>query len=259
MTRKQALSPFMALSLSLILTLPLLAQQPILNPDRLWQFAADLSAENMKGRLTGTPDGQISESYVLEKMKSLNLDVRTQTVNFPLYELMPGTEFTAMSGGATHIFEYIKDYREVDYTGSGRVSAEAVFVGFGIETPTHHSYEGVDVNGKIVVMLTGIPDDVERNIEWARLDKKVHRACELGAKGVVFIPKGAMAQAAAQRGDEAKMWALGPPTKLQPRVCPPRCTGDFSACSCCAAAYGRLHGSTGEEPGFKTAEQTPHH
>lgn len=174
----------------------------------LYTITADLASAEMKGRLTGTEAGKLSEEYVEKKMKELNLDFQTQTVNFPLYQVLNPTEFciTDADGNKTFRFEYTKDYKEVDFSGSGSVKAELVFVGFGIDSSGISPYEKVDVKGKIAVILTGAPQDYNR--EWNRNDKKIDAAIKNGAVATILIPQGRTAQFVEQRGDEAKLFAL---------------------------------------------------
>jgi hypothetical protein len=69
--------------------------------------------------------------------------------------------------------------REVDYQYSARdaqvISAPVVFVGYGIseEEIDYDDYDGIDVNGKIVMMLSGIPrkDDPESRFTQEIKDK----------------------------------------------------------------------------------------
>lgn len=59
------------------------------DPKRLETFVADLSAPGMNGRLTGAPSGRTAETYVEDAMRATGLEVRTQEVRFPLWEVLP--------------------------------------------------------------------------------------------------------------------------------------------------------------------------
>lgn len=178
----------------------------------LRKLVSELSAPEMYGRLTGSEKGTFAEKYVETKMFETGLKVLTQTVAFPLYEIKSPISLEMMKGEKTK-FEYLKDFREIDYTGSGKLSAEAVFVGYGLEYPGYSSYKSLDVKGKIVVILTGKPDSV--NQEFARIDKKIDLAYLKGARGAILIPTGKMAVSIEQRGLEAEMFA----TDLKRQFC----------------------------------------
>jgi Zn-dependent M28 family amino/carboxypeptidase len=74
-------------------------------------------------------------------------------------------------------------------------AAELVFVGYGIRAPEYEwdDYKGLDVGGKILVMLNNDPDwDPElfagnRRLYYGRWDYKYAMAAELGAAGAIII------------------------------------------------------------------------
>ena len=215
-----------------------------IDEERLSRFVSDLSAPEMKGRLTGTEAGKLSEEYVEQKMRALGIETVVQIVRFPLYEVLQPTSFSHIDADAEcHAFEYIKDYREVDFTGSGIVEADLVFADYGIDTLDYNSYEQVDVLGKIGVVLTGIPAHFPREAEYARIDKKVDQAYRNGAVGMILIPTGGMAQAVKQKTDEAKMWALDLKWKLHKELT----HEDFPVVFLQEHAVTRLTGRTTEE------------
>lgn len=177
------------------------------DPKRLETVVADLSAPAMAGRLTGSPSGKAAEKYVEDAMRATGLEVRTQEVRFPLWEVLPGATLSLLGSGdeKPRDFNYLDEYREVDYSGAGDVTGELVFVGFGIRTPTQDSYAGVDVKGKIAVILSGMPEGVQP--EDARVDRKLDTAARNGALAVVFIPQGKMGERVEEKGEEAEVQA----------------------------------------------------
>ncbi|MBP7864355.1 MAG: M20/M25/M40 family metallo-hydrolase [Acidobacteria bacterium] len=177
------------------------------DPKRLETWVADLSAPSMGGRLTGSPSGKAAEAYVEDAMRATGLEVRTQEVRFPLWEVLPGASLTLLGQGDAkpHAYAYLDEYREVDYSGSGDVTGDLVFAGFGLQTATVDSYAGVDVKGKVAVILSGKPEGVEA--EDARVDRKLDTASRKGAAAVVFIPQGKMGERVEEKGDEAEVQA----------------------------------------------------
>jgi len=72
------------------------------------------------------------------------------------------------------------------------ITAEAVFAGYGIVAPQYglNDYDGLDVAGKVVVILAGVPDGAPSDIA-AHLNNTGTRAAfaaEAGAAAVVMIP-----------------------------------------------------------------------
>lgn len=89
-----------------------------------------------------------------------------------------------------------KHYQVSGLSSSGEFpKAELVFVGFGIdaEEPPYNEYDGVDVEGKVVVVLRQTPraSSTEASFEnaedYAPLIYKVNTAAEHGAVGVIFV------------------------------------------------------------------------
>jgi hypothetical protein len=161
--------------------------------ERLSDIVERLSTDEMLGRLTGTPSGDVAEQMVLEFLEATGLEIATQDVVFPLFEVTTPVELSVIDdeGNALTTFGYIDDYREVDFSGSGRVEGEVVFVGYGLDRGDYDAYEGIDVTGRIVVSLTGIPAGHGLVAEDdGRLDLKVDEAFEHGAIGVIFVPAG---------------------------------------------------------------------
>ncbi len=90
-----------------------------------------------------------------------------------------------------------------DYTATSGVqtpsaaidSAELVFVGYGIQAPEYHwdDFKGVDLKGKILVMLNNDPDwdpklfAGKRRLYYGRWDYKYESAARQGAAGAIII------------------------------------------------------------------------
>jgi hypothetical protein len=154
------------------------------DPGRLTKFLQELSAPEMKGRLTGAPSGEAAESYALEQLTATGLEITTQDVPLAVFEPRPGIELSVIdeAGDPTESFAYLNDFREVIFSGSGSASAPLRFIGHGDAA----AYENVDVSGAIVAMLSTLPG----NSGMARLDERIDLAHQKGAKGVLFVPTG---------------------------------------------------------------------
>ena len=68
-------------------------------------------------------------------------------------------------------------------------TAEAVFVGYGLESAAHQldDYRGLDVKGKVVVYLYGTPADLPSDVAATLNDKKLEVAAAKGAVGAMMI------------------------------------------------------------------------
>lgn len=216
--------------------------------DRVMKCATQLSATEMMGRLTGAPSGQPCESYVEKAMRALPLEVHTQEFRFPLYELKTPIALALLDekSSPTQVFHYIKDFREVDFSGSGKLDGDLVFLGFGIDEVGASPYERVDVSGKVAVILTGGPEGAKP--EQVRMDRKLDAAAKHGAKGVLFIPTGRMAQAIAERGPEAKLWALDLKREFHPELYHPETPALFLHGHATKALLGHSPEDLAKEP-----------
>lgn len=208
--------------LSLGLMVPLLAQGQVQTAqtasicelpagatmESLWRYVADLADPQMLGRLTGAPSGRKAEEYVAAAMRALKLQVMAQPVTFPLYEVGKPVALELLDGAQKPIrsFQYVDDFREIDYSGSGDVRGELFFVGWGIDEAGLSPYAGLDLKGKIAVILSGAPQGTDP--ELVRPDRKLDWAYRHGARAAVIVPSGKMAERMAATRKEAKMRAL---------------------------------------------------
>ncbi len=90
------------------------------------------------------------------------------------------------------------DFRPLSFSDNGKIEGEVVFAGYGLSVPEDHggaiynSYEGLDVTGKIVLILRYVPEgvDAKRRAQlnrYAGLRYKAMMARERGAKAVIFV------------------------------------------------------------------------
>jgi len=93
-------------------------------------------------------------------------------------------------------FDYGKTFMATEASGPGKVSAGVVFVGYGITVPEkkYDDYAGVDVKGKIVLVLRRMPraDAKENRFDdadapYQSLESKIENAAQHGASGVLFV------------------------------------------------------------------------
>jgi len=74
--------------------------------------------------------------------------------------VMPTTSLAAIdAGGKTTVFKLAKDFTPIDVSAKGRVSGAVAFAGYGISAPDmdYDDYEGLDVKGRVVVVLRRAP------------------------------------------------------------------------------------------------------
>jgi Zn-dependent M28 family amino/carboxypeptidase len=128
------------------------------------EFLAD---DQLEGRDTGSQGYEIAANYVASEFKKIGLvpagtDGYMQRVPFRRAFLNQNSTVVKIGSGAKAIeLKYPQDYMMGANTSSteSSVKAEVVFVGYGLiaENYNYDDYAGLDVEGKIVVALTGRP------------------------------------------------------------------------------------------------------
>lgn len=160
------------------------------------RHVAELSSDRMAGRRAGTAGFDSAAAYVIREARALGLEpggsegTYRQPIRFRQSRLEPSTASFSVAGQTL--------VPETDFSISPRLArtetdlrAPMVFAGFGISAPDlgYDDFEGIDVRGKLVVVMQGAPDGfgpLERTV----LSSRPVRAAELmarGAAGVVAV------------------------------------------------------------------------
>jgi len=171
----------------------------------LFCYVEELASEKYAGRLTGTAGFIKSAEWVSRHFEKWGLlpagDNDSYLQAFPIpYTLVFDDCFLHMHlplDGDT----VIKDYRYEDEfipgstSGSGEVTAEVVYAGYGITAPEldFDEYAGLDVEGKIVLLEREAPVDPnlepEKFMDWRPYSfhqYKLKNAAGHGAKGMLY-------------------------------------------------------------------------
>src|SRR5262245_47912127 len=119
----------------------------------------------MEGRGSGTPGGDLAAARLAAAVKAAGLTPAggggTFFQSFSVAtELRLGTPNTlAVVAPAAKRFELDRDFTPLSVSADGALTAELVFVGYGITAPevAYDDYAGLDVRGKVVLMMTREP------------------------------------------------------------------------------------------------------
>jgi Zn-dependent M28 family amino/carboxypeptidase len=160
-----------------------------------------LADDAMEGREAGTRGYDIAANYVAAQYALLGVkpggDKGSYLQRVPLLAFRPSGEgAVTLTGadGAAVALKYGEDYLPNAQAQAADLSVEAplVFVGFGVVDATRgrDDYAGLDVKGKIVVMLTGAPSSIqtEERAHLSSPNTKRTEAAKRGAIGVLTIP-----------------------------------------------------------------------
>lgn len=170
------------------------------DPARLEAHINFLASDNLQGRGTGTQGHEIAAEYVAAQFHQLGLtpaggdDTFYQQVPLKARELAPdGAKLSITSLSGEHQLSYPDQFimGGDPMLASQSVSGELVFASYGIVAPDygHNDYAGLDVQGKIVVLLAGRPAawPTEEGAHLASGGEKLRHAVENGAIGMIVL------------------------------------------------------------------------
>lgn len=176
------------------------AQPEQVNAERIKAHVEFLADDTLKGRDTGSEGYQIAANYVKSNFKQLGLAPQgeqgsyEQLVTFRRAYLVDDS--AKMSVETATGTKELKFKDEFIMSGSAlelesMVQADTVFAGYGVIAPDfgYDDYKDLDVEGKIVVVLTGRPDDLpsEEGAHLGSGSEKIRHAAERGAVGFITI------------------------------------------------------------------------
>lgn len=179
----------------LFATAPALAQTQVMAAsDRVQAHMTFLADDLLEGRGTGTRGFDLAALYVQTQFQGLGLTPAgdaagtswKQPVGFTSTQVVSGGVAWTPTGGQTVNWEQGTLALMIPIMpGRNTVTAPAVFVGYGIDAPTKgfDDYAGLDLTGKIAVMIVGAPEGAEDGVD----DGKQRAAFMRGAVGIVMI------------------------------------------------------------------------
>jgi Zn-dependent M28 family amino/carboxypeptidase len=191
------------------------AQQAAMNSidaEKIRATVKYLSDDALEGRGTGQKGGDKAADWIAAQFKSYGLlpagDNGTyfQSVNF--YGVTTDgkqTQFAFVPKSGNEIaLKFADDYVATDQTHSEKseINAPIIYVGYGIKAPEYNwdDYKGVDLKGKVALMLVNEPPSDDPDFfkgraltYYGRWTYKYEEAARRGAVGVILIHKTDMA------------------------------------------------------------------
>jgi Zn-dependent M28 family amino/carboxypeptidase len=181
-----------------------------IKPENIESHVRFLSQDLLEGRGTGQRGGDIAAQYIAAQFALYGLkpagDSGTYMQKVPMVGITPGadTRFSLVpTSGQPLDLKVLDDYVAYDQTQQpeSAIDAEIVYVGYGIEAPEYNwdDYKGVDVKGKVLLMLVNQPADDPKLFHgkaltyYGRWTYKYEEAARKGAVGAILIHKTEMA------------------------------------------------------------------
>ena len=183
----------------LLVLLPAMASAAAsLEAERWWSHVRVLADDAMQGRETGSEGYQKAATYVVEQLSAMGIkpgagDDYAQAVELVSRRLVDASSRLALVRGDRRMPLVIgRDAIIASSLGeSGQVDAPLVFVGYGLSIPEagHDDFAGLDLQGKVVVILYGGPDHIPGALRahHSSLEERVKVLRKAGAVGVVVL------------------------------------------------------------------------
>ena len=170
-------------------------------PDSLRAHARYLASDELTGRGVDTPGIKLARDHIAREFARHGLrpggDNGGYLQSFEVATGVNATQPTQLSMGGA-VLALHEDWTPLGFSASGRAADEMVFVGYGITAKDYgyDDYDGVDVRGKIAIVLRYEPppkDDkspfrkAPRYSSHATLRAKANNAREHGAAAMLLV------------------------------------------------------------------------
>jgi hypothetical protein len=161
-----------------------------------------LASPEMKGRATGSPELEKAAGWIEARYKEFGIKPagKSYLQPFPVTTeaaLGKGNSMQVTEDGRTTTLKCPEDFVPFNFSSSGKISGTLVFAGYGITAPEYKydDYEGLDVKGKIVIVLRHEPQETDDSSVFegkvltrhAQFANKAANAKMHGAAGVILV------------------------------------------------------------------------
>lgn len=174
--------------------------------ERLKECVRTLAADEFEGRGVGTQGLDLAAEYVSQAFADAGLEVTVAGGDpYQEFEVTTGARLTEPNrlsllgpDGQEIELAYDTDFRTCSFGQAGAFDAGIVFVGYGIESeePAWNDFAGVDVEGKVVLLMRRNPQQSREdglfavahgNSRHASLSVKVSHAFQHNAAAVLIV------------------------------------------------------------------------
>ncbi len=196
------------------------AQYPAtLEGNRIYEHIKYLASDSCAGRAPGTRGIANAAAYIVDQFAMAPIEQAGRNGYLDTFRMTTGVKLGAKNSVWYNVLverpgiplEDLKptklpwklgvDYQPWGFSESGTVSGPIVFAGYGLSAPNYDDYAGVDVQGKVVIVIRGVP-------KWAAKDQVMLQQASLRTKATLARDKGATAIIFVnERGDSADVLA----------------------------------------------------
>ena len=128
-----------------------------INKEDGYRHISTLASDEFEGRETGEPGAAKAAEYIRKQFEDLGLK---PPVNGRYFQKVGLKEKTVSSRNISlngQPLEFLRDYIIGDYSGDQTVFKDFVFVGYGIASDKYDDLSGINLAGKVAIILPGEP------------------------------------------------------------------------------------------------------
>ncbi len=187
------------------------ADTPVESQSHLLNDIKYLASDELEGRGIGTKGLNRAADYIKEQFKEAGLDV-TQVKGdaFQYFKMTtkailgtPNTLKLVGPGGKTIELKRDVDFVPCSFGGGGKISGDLVFASYGLDEHDFRDFQGIDVKGKVVIVMRHNPGQVDeepqegfgpgpngpgrRRASGSDLRSKLSNAIAAGASAIIFL------------------------------------------------------------------------
>ncbi len=174
-----------------------------IDPARYLDDIKFLSSKDMKGRATGSPELEKAAAFIAADFRSFGLQPIEGNTYYQAFSVTTHARL-----GKDNRFNYTvegkrvkltspDDFTPFNFSSRARMNGSVVFAGYGITAPEYNydDYEGIDVHGKIALILRHEPQEFDDKSVFAgkvytqhsQFWSKASNARMHGASGVILV------------------------------------------------------------------------
>ncbi|PZU11060.1 M28 family metallopeptidase [Sphingomonas sp.] len=178
-------------------TAPVASSAAATRGEQWWAHVQAIAADDMKGRLTGTPDHLRAADYVIGRLKAMGLqpagvDGFFQPVGFTEQRILGPLTQASLEGPGGSVPLKVPDAMIISGGGGpapDMIDAPMVFAGYGLRIPEagYDDFAGLDVKGKIVVVIAGGPSTISGALKSNARSERTKYLAEKGAVGILAL------------------------------------------------------------------------
>lgn len=160
----------------------------------LKEYVTFLASDELKGRLSGTDESFKAASYIRDQFKNFSFLMGEN--GFQFFEIVTDVKLGANNSFSFENFEGIinENFAPYSFSSNASIEAQVIFAGYGLEISSENlnwnDYEGINVEGKWVMILKGDPENDKDESDYLLFSDdrdKVLLARDKGAVGVLFV------------------------------------------------------------------------